>query len=368
MSTLSSRWILGLLAILILAASPAPSPAAGPTQAHQVYLPLLRKLAPAHRAVIASDRDGQVDLYIVRSLGSAVVRLTTTPEQELSPAWSPDGRQISFVRGSGPASAARYSLHTIGADGRGEQELAPTLPGAFRPVWSPDGERIAFEGSAAVDSDGDPLNPDIYVVDRDGANLRRLIRTPEFPERDLAWSPDSSRLAFVSWDGVNPVIAVIGADGSGLRRVSEIFGLGPAWSPDGLWIAFTGAESSGATSYLSIYAQRVAGGERRRLATCERGCHSPTWSPDGSRVAFVEVLPGADQSRVRNALSVVGADGKGRARLLDDILIEDGPTWAPDGQSLAVTVRGERTEVVVLNADGSDAHSLGQGLGVDWAP
>ena len=100
-------------------------------------------------------------------------------------------------------------------DGSNIQRLTTTKTGtgSWQPVWSPDGRRIAF-GS---DRDG---NNEIYVMDADSSNIRRLTHTSD-KERTPAWSPDCKQIAFVSDRGGNWGIYVIHADGSNVRRLAH---------------------------------------------------------------------------------------------------------------------------------------------------
>ena len=109
------------------------------------------------------------------------------------------------------------------------------------PSWSPDGKRIVFTSSKSRLG----KNRDVYVMDADGGNPRRVSKNP-FDEWDPSWSPDGERIAFTS-AGVRNVeagfwrIYVMDTDGKNLRRLSnnDVNDYQPSWSPDGKRIAFT---------------------------------------------------------------------------------------------------------------------------------
>jgi len=137
--------------------------------------------------VFVSDRDGNYELYVADADGGNPSRLTNTPDaNELTPTWTPDGRQIVYVvQGSG----GRMQIWTMGADGTGARALTTDAQGAnLDPAVSPDGRSIAFTTARGG-------NYDVYLMDPDGANQRAaLVSTAK--ETKPAWFPNGD-LAFV---------------------------------------------------------------------------------------------------------------------------------------------------------------------------
>jgi TolB protein len=204
--------------------------------------------------------------------GRGVKRLTRHSANDLTPAWSPDGRRIAFVRlfESGPV------VMVMNADGTGLRRLSPQARrgyGSYSPDWSGAAGLIAFSSAYAT-----PENPEIYVVRPNGTGLKRLTFTRGDAE-------------------------VLGDDGF------------PAFSPDGRRIAFTSNRSDD----NEIWIMGSDGKRQRRLAGLPRRDDvGPTWSGDGKRIAFASQGGGG-----RSLIYLVRADGKGLKRLVAG----DDPDW-----------------------------------------
>ena len=182
--------------------------------------------------------------------------------------------------------------------------------------------QIAFSS----DRDG---NKEIYVMDADGKNQRRLT---EHPGHDWqpSWSPDGKRIAFTSSEVEDierkrPRIYVMDADGKNRRRLSNEFVAewDPSWSPDGKRIAFTSSgvmEAAGGP--WRIYVMDADGGNKQRLSNdAGPGGWNPSWSPDGQHIAFVSHGDGNDEIYVMNA------DGAREVRRTKDGSEDTDPVW-----------------------------------------
>jgi WD40 repeat protein len=111
-------------------------------------------------------------------------KLTNNTVDDQSPAYSPDGTKIAFVRGTGP----NRDLWMMDANGAGQVPRATGAGPDLDPTWSPDGKQIAF-------ASGRTGNMDVFVMDRDGKNVKRLT---DHPGLDYwpSWSPDGKHIAF----------------------------------------------------------------------------------------------------------------------------------------------------------------------------
>jgi Tol biopolymer transport system component len=159
---------------------------------------------------LAFIRSDTVDahIYLLSLESGEVTPLTDSDSIEIWPCWSPDGSQITFSSDR----EGGEQIFLINLDGTGLVQLTDTMDTDMTPVWSPDGMHILFTS----DRDG---TYDIYRMDADGSNVIQLTDS-ESNDFYPTWSPDGQQIAFCSGD-YNADIYVMNADGSGLQRITE---------------------------------------------------------------------------------------------------------------------------------------------------
>ena len=186
------------------------------------------------RIAFATFRDGNQEIYVMNAGGSNQVNLTNTSgDDEGNPSWSPDGSKIAFVFGRGPNSG----IYVMDADGSNRTRLADSPIRDADPSWSPDGNKIAFWSRRGF-SPGEgrfglqPNPPDIYVIDSDGSNETRLTSHVDW-DYNQVWSPDGSKIIFVTTRDGNNEIYVMNADGTNPFRLTNhpASDEWPSWSP-----------------------------------------------------------------------------------------------------------------------------------------
>jgi dipeptidyl aminopeptidase/acylaminoacyl peptidase len=220
-----------------------------------------------------------------------------------------------------------------------------TMPLNSSPMISPDGKRIVYVLSRA-DLERSVYDTDLWLIGVDGSNDTRLthsLSTNNHPR----WSPDGSRIAFLSdRDGARNAIWIIGPNGGEAEKLttekSPISGF--EWSPDGKVIAFTMREPPPAEKEDSrvvgddprpphLYLLNV---ESRTVSRLTRGPFSvtnPSWSPDGSLIA-VEYLKNGTLDGERHHIAVVSRAG-GEIREVVTSGLNRHPIFSPDGKSIA---------------------------------
>jgi Tol biopolymer transport system component len=310
--------------------------------------------------VFSSKRDGNAELYRVRPTGTALRRMTNSPEtDDFTGPLSPDGREMAGMWARRVTPKLRLSQLVV----------VPVAGGAARPVgargvrlrgpsWSRDGRWLVYESDSASFRD-------LYRVDRSGATAR-LTNDPEgnySPEV----SPDGAWVLFQSSrtrDGVQ--IFRMRPDGSGQQRLTDVARdhWGARWSPDGRRIVFV-SDRQGADR---LWVMDADGKNQRRLTredtlpgTIEA---QPSWAPAGpERVAHVLRRAGEPvRIRIQQGDRVrqvpVGARGG-----------DDTPTWSRDGRYLAfVSTRDGNAELYIARADGSRPTRLTRADGDDFDP
>ncbi|MCB2210033.1 DPP IV N-terminal domain-containing protein [bacterium] len=262
---------------------------------------------------------GNPDIFIARPDGGAVEQLTDDQAFDDSPALSPDGRQIVFLSGrddpTGVYPNLQYEMYLIKTDGSGLRRLTETEASEDHPAWSPDGTRILFD----ADYDGDGYY-EIYTMRTDGTDLTRLTDN-DANDQFADWSPDGRQIAFASdrnggWD-----LFIMDANGKDQRALidGDDWALFPAWSPDGVQIAYTGlAPRSRNTDVFVIDAD---GGNIQQLTDSPGFDENPVWSPDGSQIAFQSDRDGNFR------IYIMGADGSEQRSLFDLPFDALWPSW-----------------------------------------
>lgn len=267
--------------------------------------------------------------------------------------WSPDGRRIAYVsdRVCCSSGGPRWAVFVTSADGGPARQLSDNASlGDGEPTWSPGGRRVAYTSQRR----GESRRWTALVVNVDGSGRQELPLG-----REAIWisfSPDWRRIAYADRRGGIWVANVDGSDG---RRLADDAHFKPAWSPDGGWIAYSGA----GPEYESIFVVRPDG-SGKRLLTRKGWIESRlAWSPDGRRVLY---------DTGRGGIFVIDADGSHERRLTPDTTHRyhaHGFDWSPDGRRIVyATELTGRGDIYVMNADGSGKQRLTHSRRVESDP
>ena len=247
------------------------------------------------KLAFSSDRDGQrmkgpvgdrdvSNIYMSDYDGANQARLTVNRSTDIAPAWSPDADLLAYTSyRSGYPDIILQSIRTM---------RPPTNPARgslenhnFLPAWSQDGSKLAFMSNR----DG---NMEIYVVNRDGTNLRRITNNPS-ADATPTWSPSGTQLAFTSDRTGKPQVYVVNLDGTGLLKISEGSWCDRAtWSPPPLnEIAYASQTGGGYEIRIFSFGTR----ESRAITDGIGSNESPAFAPNGRHLAFVSDRTGKPQ-------------------------------------------------------------------------
>ena len=278
------------------------------------------------------DIPDSADVWVMDADGSRARPIATGDGWQWLPHWSPDGAWIVYTdeseggpwAASGPPAGSAGGLVGLGflkgqptsarrpadiwkvrADGSGQPiQLTNAIGDDRAATYSPDGTKLAFDATR----DG---NTEIYVMDADGGNQRRLTDDPS-EDWGQAWSPDGNWIAFGSGRSGDGEIYVMAADGSRVRRLTQSPGddAAPSWSPDGTRLAFwhdgTGPNGEHERELWSMSA--INGGDLQNLTQTTRAWEDipsggGAWGADG-RIVYERGLdpPASADPLVRNDL------------------------------------------------------------------
>ena len=365
-------------------------------------------------------RQDNTDIYVQQIGAGSPLRLTADPADDYSPAWSPDGRWIAFLRGQ--SQAGKYELRLIPPLGGAERKLAEIRPqgpllGGWELVslaWCPDSNCVVIP-----DSPGEGKPDALFVISLDSGEKRQLTH-PQHPvagDADPAVSPDGSWLVFrrIAAPYVGELYRLpLGTDliarGEPSRlTLASLYANNPTWMPngkeilfsarDGLWrSAVTGASKPSRLpfvgedglmpvvshpqpgrlprlAYVRSYADYniwhvetsapgAAASAPPRVAissTRWEGC--PQFSPDGRRVAFASDRSG------ENEIWLADTDGSNAVQLTSTGGNPGYPRWSSDGKWIAFHAQSEgQAEVFLIPAAGGRPRNLTSHPGLDAFP
>ncbi len=307
-------------------------------------------------------------LWVMDNDGRSRQRIVSDNDAWLrTPAWSPDGTRIAYGRTSESNGSLFSHIWTVDADGTDRTRVSRGDVYDSWPSWSPLGDRITFQrySGDGRDEGGDVVNPEqnIFVANAAGGDEMVLTERTGRWESTPAWSPDGSRIAYLSGGAV----WLIDPDGADAPWVvaGALWDGGLSWSPDGTRIAFVRPDGDGSSIVIAdingLNAETITGSDELDTA--------PRWSPDGQRILFTRSLAGD-----RQQLHVVGASGVGVPVPVDCRPVGPASHWNTAGFPLHPDlVRANGTvRIAVLFMDFPDAEAAHTTqaeamLGLPWA-
>ncbi len=351
-------------------------------------------LSPDGRWVVfTSERRGNPDLYALELEGSSEPRLLIdSAAMEDQAAFSGDGTSLAFVStasGNADIYVLPFTPETETAQTLGAATNVTNDPGGdFRPDFSPDGARIAFSTDRDTPVSGHPIfaftrqrEGDVYVMDRDGGNSRRLTATPDW-DGSPEWSADGATLYFYSarpreivGPPTSPILGQEGgfriwamnADGSSPRAITPegVEALAPALMPGGR-VAYQKRTGFARWSIESVAADGTGPRAEGDTAT-------DYWLPDFHAASGAMVVHGVGPAiaETQAVEEILGAGALLAADYPADVAMPDrtvtlypmrhttGLAPHPDRNETAVTIENEAgTRFVLADFDGGNQREL----------
>jgi len=275
------------------------------------------------RFAYSAEYNGNRDVYTINIDGTSETRLTTSPDWDWSPNWSPDGSQIAFLS----YRNGNTEIYIMSADGSKQTRLTKSTAFEGYPTWSPDGKNLAF---VSDEEEPDPANcgnkPEgcinqIYIMDMESSNVTQLTNDPSNNESP-SWSPDGTQLVFHSDKDGTFDIYIINSDGSNPKRLTSDLAISwrPAWSPLGKKIAFMSDRNN---DHFEIYIMDTDGSNVIQLTKGNANNSAPSWSPDGKLIAFQSSLNGVD------SICTIDINGENMNCLGNETTTAWEPKWQP---------------------------------------
>jgi len=237
------------------------------------------------------------EVWVADYDGANELRITNSRDLNINPSWSNDARAIAYAayRANNPPEILLSFITTGVLQNLTKGRLRD---GSYLPVFSPDGKRIAFAATAEGAS-----SQDIYVINVDGTNLRRVTTHPDI-DTTPTWSPSGTQIAFTSNRTGRPQIYIMNADGGGVQRLDIPDGEADraTWAPlPHNEIAYTARNGPG----YDIKVYDLASRTTRQLTFSEGSNEAPAYSPSGRHLAFSSTRSGPMQ------IFTIGRDGNG---------------------------------------------------------
>jgi Tol biopolymer transport system component/predicted Ser/Thr protein kinase len=302
------------------------------------------------------------------------LQLTHGDFDELQPAWSPDGKQIAFVRAHQPGVKLQPGdvlgaffdggdLWVIDLASGTEVKLAEN---AFSPKFSPDGKRIAVDASWAG-----PRR--IWSLDRDGHNPQQLTTdtSEEVAHVAPSWSPDSQKIVFQNLVHTKFAVRAVDLESKRMTSITNDFfsNIGPDWSPSGNYIYFSSDRGGGINIWRApVKPDGTVDGPLQQVTSGAGQDIEVAVSPDSTRLAYATLNQNADIWKLPVLPQTGMLDGSPEA-VVSTTREDSRGAWSPDSKMIAFdSDRAGDMNIWVASLADASARQLTTGRGGDFQP
>jgi Tol biopolymer transport system component len=277
------------------------------------------------------------DICLIDEEGHNMRQLTKNQGDNKAPVWSPDGKQIAFLS----SRKGTYYPYVMNADGSSQQCLSP-IEAIDRLNWSPSGTQIAFVGLGKSADKDKNWDWEIYVIDIDGSNLKRLTYN-DVDDRAPAWSPDGKQIAFVSYIKQPSQIEIKRTPNISLQLVSaQIQTLG-------IWDCTLCLINPDGTNLVNLVNFRREKQNKNDIIDVCYGTDYPLeiphwWTPDSKKIVleFLRDCFCADCSAICSAIGIANLENKEIKPLTSRKICEGPPDLSPDGKQVLCSTTTEK--------------------------
>jgi TolB protein len=258
--------------------------------------------------VFVSNRSGFKEIYQCDFDGENITQLTSSRSISLTPSFSPDGQFLAYTDYTS-GRPDLYIRRTLDGKTVAVRKSGVSIDPGWRGGTNECATTLSFEG-----------DQEIYLIRSDGMISRRVTFSKGI-DVSPSFSPDGSKMAFVSQRNGMPQIFVQDMSSGAVRRLtfSGNYNTQPSWSPKGDKIAYSTWQKNGEINIFTINAD---GTDLRQLTSGVKDNEAPSWSPDGSMIVFTSNRQG------RKKLFVMNADGTNQRRLLQMEGDQQQPSWS----------------------------------------